>query len=169
MMLEAWPGPAGTQLDLRPVEETDCDLLEAFAKRLSFRTRYFRYGRGSFELTADQIRQISSPDAAYMAVFVVLHRSNAHRSIVGVGRLVYSPGATESELTVTVGDSWQRRGVGRRLLDCLIDAARHKGHVAITARILATNQPMLTLVTRRGFSVSDSEQGASVKLAKLAL
>jgi GNAT superfamily N-acetyltransferase len=108
-----------------------------------------------------------APEPAYAAHFIVLHESNVQRSIVGSGRLVYSPGEKQSELTITVSDSWQRRGVGRRLLERLIEAAREKGHATITAQILATNQPMLTLVARRGFAVSDS--GKSVKLAMLVL
>ena len=144
-------------------------MLEAFAQRLSFRTRYFRFGRGSFELGAEQIRQMCSPDPARAVHLVVIHAKNAQRSIVGFGRIVYKPGEKQSELTLTVSDSWQRRGVGRRLLDRLIEASRQRGDSKITARILATNEPMLTLVRRRGFTLSDSEQGATVKLAQLSL
>jgi len=88
---------------------------------------------------------------------------------VGFGRIVYAPDERQSELTITVIDSWQRRGVARRLLDRLIEAARQKGDSKITARILAMNEPMLSLVKRRGFTLSDSEQGATVKLAQLSL
>jgi L-amino acid N-acyltransferase YncA len=56
------------------------------------------------------------------------------------------------QLTLTVSDSWQRRGVGRRLLDRLIDAARQQGHEEMVARILATNRPMLALEQAAGFS-----------------
>ena len=99
----------------------------------------------------------------------MIHEVNAQHSIVGFGRIVYEPGRKQSELTLTVSDSWQRRGVGRRLLDRLIQAARERGDSTITARILATNQPMLTLVKRRGFTLSDSDEGPAVKLAQLSL
>ena len=166
---DAWIGPADSRFELRPIEASDCPLLEAFAQRLSFRTRYFRFGRGSFELDADQIRRLSSPDPAHSVHLVVIHERNAHHSIVGFGRIVYEPGEKQSELTLTVSDSWQRRGVGRRLLDRLIEAARQRGDSKISARILATNEPMLTLVERRGFTLSDSDQGPAVKVAQLYL
>jgi len=169
MMRDTWVGRAGDRFELRPVEASDYPLLSSFARRLSFRTRYFRHGRGSFEMGENEIRQMCSPDPASSIHLVVLHGSDNKRSIVGSGRILYQPGQKQSELTLTVSDSWQRRGVGRRLLDHLIDAARQMGHAKIVARILATNQPMLALVGRRGFTVSETVQGPAVKLAQLTL
>ena len=166
---DTWIGAAGTRFELRPIEASDFPLLESFARRLSFRTRYFRFGRGSFELGADQIRRLCNPDPAYSVHLIVINEAKAQPSIVGFGRIVYEPGEKQSELTLTVSDSWQRRGVGRRLLDHLIEAARQRGDSKITARILATNQPMLALVTRHGFTLSNSDQGPEVKFAQLCL
>jgi acetyltransferase len=168
-MHNAWFGRDGTRFELRPIEAGDYPLLISFVRRLSFGSRYFRYGRGTFQPSEDEIRRICSPDPAHAVHLLVLHGSNGHRLVVGSGQIVYAPGQKRCELTLTVTDSWQRRGVGRRLLDRLIDAARQKGHEEMLARILATNRPMLALVQRRGFTVSDSKDGSGVKMAQLLL
>jgi GNAT superfamily N-acetyltransferase len=168
-MYDAWIGRDGTRFELRPIEADDYPLLLSFVRRLSFRTRYFRYGRGTFQTGEDELRRLCSPDPARMVQLLVFHRSNEHRSVVGSGRIVYEPGQKQCELTLTVSDSWQRRGVGRRLLDHLIDAARQQGHEEIVARILTTNQPMLALVQSRGFTVTDWQDDSVVKIARLAL
>lgn len=167
--VETWVDRAGNPFELRSIESADYPLLASFARRLSFRTRYFRYGRGNFALSEDEIRRMCSPDPAHSANLIVLRGVNDQRSIVGLGRIVFEPGQNESELTLTVSDSWQRHGVGRRLLGYLIAASRKKGHATIFARILATNRPMLTLLERQGFTVSDSTQGSGVKRAELPL
>ena len=64
----------------------------------------------------NEIRQMCSPDPASSIHLVVLHGSDNKRSIVGSGRILYQPGQKQSELTLTVSDSWQRRDVGRRVL-----------------------------------------------------
>jgi GNAT superfamily N-acetyltransferase len=168
-MHDAWIGRDGTRFELRSIEEGDYPLLISFVRRLSFGSRYFRYGRGTFQPSEDEIRRICSPDPAHAVHLLVLHGSSGHRLVVGSGRIVYEPGQKRCELTLTVSDSWHRRGVGRRLLDRLIDAARRKGHEEILARILATNRPMLALVQRRGFTVSDSNEDPGVKMAQLLL
>lgn len=168
---KSWIARDGARFELRQIEATDCPLLVSFARRLSYRTRYFRYGRGTFELDESELRRMCEPDPAHSSIhlIVLFHGSAGHRAIVGSGRLVYEPGHKCSELTLTVSDSWQRRGVGRRLLECLIEAARSVGHHEIVARILATNRPMFALVQRRGFAVEDSSEGAAVKVARLVL
>jgi len=99
---DTWIGAAGTRFELRPIEASDFPLLESFARRLSFRTRYFRFGRGSFELGADQIRRLCNPDPAYSVHLIVINEAKAQPSIVGFGRIVYEPGEKQSELTLTV-------------------------------------------------------------------
>lgn len=71
MMRDTSAGRAGDRFELRPIEESDYPLLSSFARRLSFRTRYFRHGRGSFEMGEDDIRQMCSPDPASSVHLVV--------------------------------------------------------------------------------------------------
>jgi len=68
-----------------------------------------------------------------------------------------------------VTDSWQRHGVGRRLLEALIETARAKGQTQMWARILATNRTMIAFLLRHGFAVSDDGDGTALKIARLAL
>jgi hypothetical protein len=91
-MHDAWIGRDGTPFGLRPIEAGDYALLTSFARHLSFRTRYFRYGRGTFQTGEDELRRLCSPDPEHTVHLLVLHGSNGHRSVVGSGRIVYEPG-----------------------------------------------------------------------------
>jgi ribosomal protein S18 acetylase RimI-like enzyme len=168
-MHDAWTGRDGGQFELRPIEAGDYQLLMSFVRRLSFGSRYFRYGRGTFQPSEDEVRRMCTPDPTQVVHLLALQGSAEQRLIVGSGRIVDGPGQKRCEMTLIVSDSWQRRGVGRRLLDHLIDAARQRALEEMWARILVTNRPMLALVQRRGFTVSDSKDGPAVKMAQLSL
>jgi len=166
---KTWITRDGTQMELRPIQDGDANLLMPFVKRLSFGTRYFRYGRGNFELREDEIQRVCHPDPEGCVHLLVLMRTAAAQAVVGSGRIVFEAGAKSCELAITVTDSWQRHGVGRHLLEALIEAARCKGQTQMWARILATNRPMIEFLSRRGFVVSDHGDGTALKIARLAL
>jgi acetyltransferase len=168
-MRKTWTTRDGTELELRPIQDSDANLLMSFVRRLSFGTRYFRYGRGNFQLQEEEIHDVCHPDPERCVQLIVRMRTAADQAIVGSGRIVFEEGAKSCELGMAVTDSWQRRGVGRRLLEALIETARYKGQTQMWARILATNRAMIALLLRRGFVVSDQGDGTALKIARLAL
>jgi L-amino acid N-acyltransferase YncA len=59
--------------------------------------------------------------------------------------------------------------VALRLLDALIGSARRKGYKEMFARVLGTNRGMFSFLERRGFAITDSQEGAVVKIGRLRL
>ena len=168
-MHKTWTTRDGTEMELRPIEDGDANLLMPFVKRLSFGTRYFRYGRGNFELREEEIQSVCHPDPERCVHLLVLMHTAVGQAVVGSGRIVFEAGAKSCELGMSVTDSWQRRGVGRRLLERLIATARDKGQTQMWARMLATNQAMTAFLLRHGFVVSNHGDGTALKIARLAL
>ena len=68
-----------------------------------------------------------------------------------------------------IADDWQRRGLGRRMMELLIEVARERGLRAMIGHVLAENRGMLSLCQALGFAIADSAEGAMVKRATLAL
>jgi acetyltransferase len=52
-----------------------------------------------------------------------------------------------------VADAWQGRGIGRRLVAALIDAAKARGLRAMEGEVLPANEAVLRLARSLGFSV----------------
>jgi acetyltransferase len=68
-----------------------------------------------------------------------------------------------------VGDAWQRRGVGARLLDKLVDVARRAGIPRVVGYTFATNEAMKGLARKTGFKVRTDPEDASVAILEIEL
>jgi len=77
--------------------------------------------------------------------------------LIGVARYVRDKKIEAAEFAIVVADAWQGRGIGKRLLDKLIDAARRHGLKRLYGDILGTNRPMLELVRKLGFTLTRHE------------
>ena len=70
---------------------------------------------------------------------------------VGVARYITSStDPTRAEIAITVIDEYHGRGIGRLLLDALIDHAVDNGITTGTATVLSVNTKMLGLLTSMG-------------------
>jgi acetyltransferase len=166
---DTWLAGDGTVLQMRPIAEGDAAEFLSFVRRLSFRARYFRYGHPDFDLTDEQARQTCIPDRAGRLHLLVVAQINGSRSVVASGRMVFEPGEKHCELEMAVGDAWQGQGLGRRLLEALIDAARKIGLEEMRATMLVTNTAASALLLRRGFLVGDAARGEATRTARLDL
>lgn len=61
--------------------------------------------------------------------------------------------ANSAELALAVGDAWQGRGIGRLLLERLVARASDQGIILLHGQILPSNEVMLNLAGRTGFSL----------------
>lgn len=86
--------------------------------------------------------------------------------IVGVGRLA-PMGDGEGELAIVVTDAWQRRGVGRKLIEALIAAAPGRGIRVVKAIMLTENSPMIGLCQRMGFAEEISDDWSQMVMTKV--
>ena len=74
-----------------------------------------------------------------------------------------------AEIAVTVADSWQGCGLGRLLLERLIEVARRNGVRCLTGDVLATNARMIRLAQRLGFRVVLAPRGGDAATLSKAL
>jgi len=73
------------------------------------------------------------------------------------------------EYALVIADDWQSHGLGRRLMACLIDAAREQGLGYIEGLVLANNRPMLSLMTGLGMVNEPDPDDPGLRRVWLAL
>ena len=71
------------------------------------------------------------------------------------------------EVSVYVAEEHRRRGIGRMLLQKLVDAGRNLGHHALLARISADNEASVRLHAELGFFVAGTLKEVGVKFGRI--
>lgn len=150
----------GTPWMIRP---EDAEPLQQFIRGLSEQSRYMRFVSAMRELTPRMVARYTQVDyhreLALVAVASVpnpANRGHLHEVMIGFVHYLCNADGRGAEYALVVGDDWQRRGLGGRLMGALIDAAREQVLEYIDGVVLSTNRPMLTLMTRLGF-INDAD------------
>jgi GNAT superfamily N-acetyltransferase len=139
----------GTWAELRMVRPEDAALLRDGFARLSPRSRFQRFLSAKPRLSEEELRYLTQVDGERHLAIGALTRSPGSGREVGLGvarfiRLAHAPEV--AEVAITVVDDAQGKGLGRVLLERLVDAARERGVERFEFRVLAGNMPMYRLV-----------------------
>jgi GNAT superfamily N-acetyltransferase len=134
--------PGGATLLVRPIRPGDADALVALHGRLSYDTIYRRYFGARPHLAPADVDRFTRVDGRSRFALVGL----AEGALVAVARYEGRPGEPSAELAVVVDDALQHQGLGRLLLERLLDVAREAGLGELAADVLVGNAAMLALL-----------------------
>jgi acetyltransferase len=168
-LISSWNAPDGTPVTIRPIRPDDVQLMQAFVKTLSPKTKYLRFMSAVRELAPAIIERFTRIDYGRDMALVALVGEGQGDRQVGVARYVRAADGASAEMAIVVADEWQGRGLSRRLLTQLIDIARAAGLKTLSADILTVNEPMLALSRALGFELHDPLGDAKVAHATLRL
>jgi acetyltransferase len=154
----------GTDLTIRPIRPEDEPLvieLHATLSEHSIRMRFFSMVK---RLTHESLIRLCYLDyEREMALAAVFHDEKGHH-ILGVSRYYLEPETRSAEFAVVVSDRWQGHGLGRHLMERLIDVAKQSGVKRLMGSVLSDNQPMLQLTQELGFVVKPTEENGVVEV-----
>src|SRR5476649_694891 len=97
--------------------------------------------------------------------FVALRKDGAENIIIGVTRAYSDPDNIDAEFSVLVRSDLKKLGLGRLLLEKLIGYARGHGLKRLTAITMPSNQGMIALAKKLGFSVEMQLEDGIVALS----
>ena len=158
---EDWRLEDGTPLRVRPMRPEDVELESRFFDSLSERSRYQRFMQHLPKLPAQMLARFTQLDYDRELALVAV----AGGEFRAVGRYAPNADGETAEFALVVGDAWQGKGIGRRLLERLCGAARDAGYKALYGHILEANREMLDLARRLGF-VEQSRLGSEVTVVR---
>jgi GNAT superfamily N-acetyltransferase len=124
-------------------------------------TRYLRFLHPKPSLTKWDLAYLTEIDYVdHFAWGIELVDDPGHLGI-GIARYIRDKtDSTVAEVAITVVDEYQRRGLGRLLLEALVEAAREHGVERFRAQVSASNDQVIKSLTRLGATssrVEDSE------------
>lgn len=159
----------GRTLLMRPIVPEDEPALRlAFGKltQEEVRNRFFIPLKLLDHLTAARFTQIDYD--RHMALILVDHGIPGKSEIYAVVRLIEDPDRATAEFAIVVVHNLSGRGLGRRLMQRVIDYARERGVGEIYGDVLYHNQRMLKLCEKLGFTSSrEPGQAGIVRVSKV--
>ena len=150
----------GHEFLIRPIRPEDEPLMIKFHEALSDRTVFLRYTRAmelSERVAHDRLSRICFIDYDRAMVLVAIDKEATSPKIVGVARMAHLYGTGDAELHMIVSDDYQQHGLGTELLTQLGKIGREEGIQRIIARILKSNEDMIAVARRLGFTVYDTD------------
>lgn len=149
----------------RPILPEDEPLLKAFILKVTKEDLYYRYFSEINEFTHEDLANMTQIDYDREMAFVAVRTENEESEIIGVTRTVSDPDNIDAEFSVLVRSDLKGLGLGRRLLDKMIDYAAEHGLQRLTGITMPNNRGMITLAKKLGFDVDIQIQDGIVNLS----
>ncbi len=143
--------PDGTGIVIRPIMPEDEPLEREFLATLSDESRRTRFFSVFKNVSHDWLVMFCNIDYDRHIAMVAETTEKGKRRIVGVVRLILDPDLNSGEVAALVHDRFQRKGLGQRLMERVVEIARRKGLQEIHGEVLTDNQKMLGLCKKLGF------------------
>jgi acetyltransferase len=158
-----WGGGGIVVRPIRPEDEGQHrEFLESAAPE-DLRMRFFHMPHA---LTHDELAKMTQIDYEREMVFIALDpMAPDGRRTLGLACLVRDPDNVEAEFAVIVRSNLKRQGLGRLLMQALIDYAMSRGTLRLVGHVLRENRAMLGLMKQLGFqSMADGQSPSDVVL-----
>ena len=137
----------GAELVIRHIQPDDKRLIAEGFERLSPESRYRRFFRPLDRLTERDLAYLTEIDHTDHEALAAIDPESGE--LVGVARYVRGAEPQLAEVSVVVGDPWQRRGVATALLERLVERARDAQITHFVALVLDENVEAISLFEHR--------------------
>jgi acetyltransferase len=173
-----WPLRGGGEYTIRPIHPDDAQMLQQLVRSLSMQSRYFRFVSSMVELPPALLSRFTLIDYDREMALVAVYKERTvgkdgevqvTERIVGVSRYITNPDRASCEFSLVVADDFGGRGIGSRLMRCIMEVAREKGLKEIDGLVLVNNPGMLNLMRGLGFEVKPFAEDEDFKLVSYQL
>lgn len=168
-LVNRWQLADGTDITIRPIRPEDAELVQAFVRNLSEQSRFFRFMNSVQELSQSMLVRFTQIDYSREMALIAVTEDHGIEVELGVARYACNPDGESCEFALVIADSMHGKGLGQKLMNALMDAARTKGMKVMEGEVLRNNKDMLHLMERLGFEVNTSIDDDSIKAVRKEL
>jgi len=163
-----WDVPMeGEKVSIRAIRPEDEPLWAEMVESFSPATAEYRFFGPIGEVTKSMLVRYCHIDYDREIALVAIRESKGkkRKAMLGVARLsIETANAEEGEFAIVVRDEYQRKGIGSKLMDALIQAARDRHVREINGHVLAANPGMSRFAEDLGFDIRPGDEPEVRKL-----
>ncbi len=149
---------------MRHIAPADAAREQAFVHGLSPESSYLRFHGTIKDLSKKDLEKFTEPDSRNAVALIVLRSGETGEEEIGVARYVIDQDGANCEFAIVVADTWQKRGIGTRLMNSLIKHLQASGVKRISGSVLRRNSVMLKFVKQMGFVETNIPDDPSILL-----
>ncbi len=135
----------GIEVFIRPIRPEDAPLLLELFRSMSEQSIWFRFMGNIQNLSPAMLYQLTQIDYDRDIALVALEGSEEEGRMLGCCHFVRHPRYKWAEFAPMVGDAWQGKGVGAKLLEYGLAVARERGIESVRGLVSSQNRNMLAL------------------------
>ena len=159
----------GQAISIRPIRPEDLDIETEFVQGWSVETRYNRlFSAGTFT-SPERLKQLTQIDYTRDMALIATIMLEDKEIEIGVARYVLRKDNKTCEFALAVADAWQHRGIGRALMQRLMDGATMAGLETMEGDVLASNAPMLHFMRSLGFTIRSTTDAPEIRRVSTCL
>jgi Acyl-CoA synthetase (NDP forming) len=167
-LVSHWQLADGRDITIRPIRPEDAELDQRFIRGLSDKSRYFRFMGAVHELPETLLASLTQIDYGREMALIAVTENKGQEAALGVVRYIVNPDGSSCSFALAVADDIAGKGLGRKLMISIMDAARGQGLREIEGVVLNSNHRMLRLMNRLGFDIQPGENDSGcMKVSKL--
>lgn len=155
----------GQAVIIRALRPEDEGLIEEHHATLTEKTIRMRFFSMVKLLSRDSLIRLCHLDyAREMALAAERIGNDGKPFLMGVARYYMHPETRAAEFAVVISDRFQGLGLGRHLMERLIDVARQRGVKTLVGLVLRENSAMLGLAKELGFTIPEDTGEESIRV-----
>lgn len=154
----------GRAVFLRPILQTDENLLVDLVNKLSLDSIYLRFLTYLNGLPEDLLFQLTHINYNNEFAIVAVIHEDGKDSIIAVARYGYDPNENVTDFAVVVRDDWQRCGLGKSLLLQIFAIGKAHGISRFVSIIDPTNHIIKQLLRKIGRRMKYSYRNGSTRV-----
>ena len=138
---------------VRPIRPEDAPAWIELVKTLSAETQRQRFFGPLGAITPALVERYTQIDYD-REIALVAETADKDKKMMGVVRLISDPEGKTAEFAMAIGDPWHFQGLGNHFTDRILMIARERGIKKVWAKFLRGNQPMISIFSKRNFTIS---------------
>jgi GNAT superfamily N-acetyltransferase len=156
-------------MTIRPITIQDMKLESKFINHLSPETKHYRFFGAINNVSEKTLRTFCDVDGKNTMAFIATEQVDDKEIEIGVCRYVVTEKPDIYELALTIADKWQHKGLGKLLMNHLINYAKRHDVKWLYSLELADNAFMHSLSKELGMQAKMAPEDTHHVIYSLAL
>lgn len=155
----------GEAVTIRPAKPVDERRIQEHFYSLDKDDVVARFFHEKTSFVHDEVKGVSLIDYIKDLTIVAVVGEFGFGRVIAIGECLIDPASNEAEIAFSISKSYQKKGLGKLLLDKLASAARENGTSGLIAYTSAQNRGMIKLFKSLPYKVDSFFDGEMLKLS----